>query len=45
MMPENYNSTEDKFGGKNYKPLDVVLNRSQGIWGWEIDGNKYIFIF
>ncbi len=33
---------EDQFGAKNYKPLDVVLNRGQGIWVWDVDGNKYL---
>ncbi len=42
MMSESYNSIEEKFGAKNYKPLDVVLNRGQGIWVWDVDGNKYM---
>ena len=33
---------EDRFGAKNYKPLDVVLNRGQGIWVWDVEGNKYL---
>lgn len=42
MKTENYNSLEDKFGANNYKPLDVVLNRGEGIWVWDIEGNKYM---
>ncbi|MDX2494895.1 MAG: aminotransferase class III-fold pyridoxal phosphate-dependent enzyme, partial [Desulfuromusa sp.] len=42
MMSEIYNSIEDKFGAKNYKPLDVVLNRGEGIWVWDVDDNKYM---
>ncbi len=42
MKSESYISIEDKFGAKNYKPLDVVLNRGQGIWVWDVDGNKYM---
>ncbi|MCK5192924.1 MAG: ornithine--oxo-acid transaminase, partial [Desulfobulbaceae bacterium] len=26
----------------NYKPLDVVLNRGEGIWVWDVEGNKYL---
>ncbi|MBA3008998.1 MAG: ornithine--oxo-acid transaminase [Desulfobacula sp.] len=33
---------EDRFGAKNYKPLDVVLTRGQGIWVWDVEGNKYL---
>ncbi|MBW2251343.1 MAG: ornithine--oxo-acid transaminase [Deltaproteobacteria bacterium] len=33
---------EDEFGAHNYKPLDVVLNRGEGVWVWDVDGNKYL---
>ena len=33
---------EDRFGAKNYKPLDVVLAKGEGIWVWDVDGNKYM---
>ncbi|HJO95522.1 MAG TPA: ornithine--oxo-acid transaminase [Victivallales bacterium] len=33
---------ENEFGAQNYKPLDVVLSRGEGIWVWDIEGNKYI---
>jgi len=33
---------ENKLGAKNYKPLDVVLERGKGIWVWDVDGNKYM---
>jgi len=33
---------EDRYGAKNYKPLDVVLSRGKGIWVWDVDGNKYM---
>ncbi|MBI9091761.1 MAG: ornithine--oxo-acid transaminase [Desulfobacterium sp.] len=33
---------EKKFGANNYKPLDVVLNRGEGIWVWDIDGKRYM---
>ena len=37
-----YIALEDQYGAKNYKPLDVILNRGEGIWVWDIDGNKYM---
>lgn len=33
---------EDRYGAKNYKPLDVVLSKGEGIWVWDVDGNKYM---
>lgn len=33
---------EDRFGAKNYKPLDVVLCKGKGIWVWDLEGNKYM---
>ena len=33
---------ENKFGAKNYKPLDVVLEKGKGIWVWDVEGNKYM---
>lgn len=33
---------EDRFGAKNYKPLDVVLSKGKGIWVWDLEGNKYM---
>ncbi len=33
---------ENRLGAKNYKPLDVVLERGSGIWVWDVDGNKYM---
>jgi ornithine--oxo-acid transaminase len=35
-------ATEAKFGAKNYKPLDVVLTRGQGVYVWDVDGNRYL---
>ncbi len=33
---------ENQYGAKNYKPLDVVLKRGEGIWVWDVGGNKYM---
>jgi ornithine--oxo-acid transaminase len=31
-----------KYSANNYKPLDVVLERGQGPWVWDVDGKKYL---
>jgi ornithine--oxo-acid transaminase len=33
---------EETYGAHNYQPLDVVLTRGQGIWLWDVDGNRYL---
>jgi ornithine--oxo-acid transaminase len=33
---------ETRFGAKNYKPLDVVLTRGEGVYVWDVDGKRYL---
>jgi ornithine--oxo-acid transaminase len=33
---------EGLYGAKNYKPLDVVLTRGEGVHVWDVDGNRYL---
>lgn len=33
---------EDQYGAHNYKPLDVVLSRGEGVWVWDVEGNRYM---
>jgi len=33
---------EARYGAKNYKPLDVVLTRGQGVYVWDVDGRRYL---
>ena len=35
-------ASEAQFGAKNYKPLDVVLTRGQGVYVWDVEGNRYL---
>jgi ornithine--oxo-acid transaminase len=30
------------YGAHNYKPLDVVLNRGEGVWVWDVEGTRYM---
>jgi ornithine--oxo-acid transaminase len=32
----------DSYSAHNYKPLPVVLERGEGCWVWDVDGNKYL---
>jgi predicted GTPase len=42
MDQQYYIDLEEKYGAHNYQPLDVVLGRGQGIWVWDVEGNKYL---
>ncbi len=33
---------EDEYGAHNYHPLDVVIHRAEGVWVWDVEGNKYL---
>ena len=33
---------EDKYNAHNYKPLDVVLTRGNGVWLEDVEGNRYM---
>ncbi|MDM8537107.1 ornithine--oxo-acid transaminase [Desulfobacterales bacterium HSG17] len=42
MEQQNYIELEDKYGAHNYKPLDVILTRGEGIWVWDVTGKRYM---
>ena len=33
---------EDQYGAHNYHPLDVVIDRAEGVWVYDVDGHKYL---
>tara|TARA_B100000315_G_scaffold260564_2_gene322990 strand:- start:16806 stop:18026 length:1221 start_codon:yes stop_codon:yes gene_type:complete len=42
LTPSEYIGIESELGAHNYKPLDVILARGEGVWVWDTDGNKYL---
>lgn len=32
---------EEKFGAHNYHPLNVVLNKGEGVFLWDVEGKRY----
>lgn len=42
MRSEEYIKLEDRYNAHNYKPLDVVLNRGEGVWVWDVEGKRYL---
>ena len=41
-LADRYIETEAQYGAKNYKPLDVVLTRGEGVHVWDVDGRRYL---
>jgi ornithine--oxo-acid transaminase len=42
MRSQDYIDLEERYGAHNYHPLDVVLERGEGCWVWDVDGVKYL---
>ena len=42
MKSQDYIDLEEQIGAHNYHPLDVVLTRGEGVWVYDVDGNKYL---
>jgi ornithine--oxo-acid transaminase len=35
-------SEEDRYGARNYAPLDLVVERAEGVWLWDVAGKRYL---
>ncbi|MGZ8490866.1 MAG: ornithine--oxo-acid transaminase [Gemmatirosa sp.] len=35
-------SKEDRYGAHNYHPLDLVIERGEGAWVWDVEGRRYL---
>jgi ornithine--oxo-acid transaminase len=42
MNTQEYIELEEHYGAHNYHPLDVILTRGEGVWVYDIDGNRYL---
>lgn len=42
MSSQDYIQLEDVYGTHHYKPLDVVLEKGEGVWVYDVEGNKYL---
>jgi len=42
MDTQHFIDLEEQFGAHYDQPLDVILHRGEGIWVWDIKGNKYL---
>ncbi|GGG41416.1 ornithine--oxo-acid transaminase [Chelatococcus composti] len=42
MRAADFIALEQALGAHNYKPLDVVLARGEGVWVWDVEGRRYL---
>jgi ornithine--oxo-acid transaminase len=42
MDAQHFIDLEEQYGAHNYRPLDVVIEKGEGVWVWDVDGRKYL---
>ena len=42
MLTNEYIEIEEQYGAHNYHPLDVVIDHAQGVWVYDVEGNRYL---
>jgi ornithine--oxo-acid transaminase len=39
---QDYIALEEQYGAHNYHPLDIVIERGEGAWVYDVEGKKYL---
>jgi ornithine--oxo-acid transaminase len=42
MDTKHFVQLEEQYSARNYHPLDVVINKAEGVWVYDVDGNRYL---
>jgi ornithine--oxo-acid transaminase len=42
LRTKNFVDLENRYGAHNYHPLDVVVERAEGVWVYDVEGKKYL---
>ena len=42
MNSQDYMKLDDTYAAHTYNPIDVVIERGEGVWVYDVDGNKYL---
>ncbi|MEP7358264.1 MAG: aminotransferase class III-fold pyridoxal phosphate-dependent enzyme, partial [Anaerolineales bacterium] len=42
MEAADFIALEEEYGAHNYRPLDVVITRAEGVWVWDVAGRRYL---
>jgi ornithine--oxo-acid transaminase len=42
LRSQEFIDIEEQYGAHNYHPLDVVIERAEGVWVYDVDGKRYL---
>jgi ornithine--oxo-acid transaminase len=42
LQTKEFIEIEDRYGAHNYHPLDVVIEHAEGVWVYDVKGNRYL---
>jgi ornithine--oxo-acid transaminase len=42
METKDFIALEEQYGAHNYHPLNVVIERAEGVWVYDVDGRRYL---
>ena len=42
MNTKDFIAIEEQYGAHNYHPLDVVIERAEGVWVYDVEGRRYL---
>jgi ornithine--oxo-acid transaminase len=42
MHTRDFVELENQYGAHNYHPLDVVIERAEGVWVYDVEGKRYL---
>ncbi len=42
LQTHDFIELEDRYGDHNYHPLNVVLEPAEGVWVYDVEGNRYL---
>ncbi len=42
MRTRDFIELENQYGAHNYHPLDVVIERAEGVWVYDVEGKRYL---
>ena len=42
LHTQDFVELENRYGAHNYHPLDVVIERAEGVWVYDVEGKRYL---
>jgi ornithine--oxo-acid transaminase len=42
MHTQDFVELEEQYGAHNYRPLDVIIERAEGVWVYDVEGKRYL---